>query len=128
MIEETVKFIVLFTAGLGFGYVIVPAVQYVRKKRRLVLLMDPSTSLGMTDGRGARDGSVEVFGVPDTEAWWVSVHWILDQAERETIEWARKKTGDANACIAAVGAGEGIELVRTKLNEARAIALRGIAN
>lgn len=63
--------------------------------------------------------------MPDTEAWWRAVNWIIDVAETETIQGARKVTANPHMVIAAVGAGEGIDLVRTKLKEAREAALRG---
>jgi hypothetical protein len=63
--------------------------------------------------------------VPDTEAWWLAVNWILDTAEAETIANARRSTMNTNMVLNAVGAGEGIDLVRTKLHEARAEAIRG---
>jgi hypothetical protein len=64
------------------------------------------------------------LGVADTEPWWIAVNKIIDQAEWETIEVARRKTPNTNECIAAVGAGEGVHLVRQKLQEAREVALR----
>lgn len=63
------------------------------------------------------------FAVVEAEAWWLAVNQIVDQAELETIAGARRATHDANRCIAAVGAGEGCDLIRTKLKEARAYAL-----
>jgi hypothetical protein len=66
-----------------------------------------------------------VFAVADTEPWWLAVHQIVDQAELETIAGARRMTADANRCIAAVGAGEGCDLIRAKLKEARERALAG---
>jgi hypothetical protein len=64
------------------------------------------------------------LGVADTEPWWIAINLIIDEAEWETIEGARRTTGNTNACIAAVGAGEGVALVRQKLHEARQIALK----
>lgn len=66
---------------------------------------------------------IGALAVADTEPWWTAVHSIIDEAEWETIEGARRRTKDTNACIAAVGAGEGVALVRQKLNHAREIAL-----
>lgn len=63
------------------------------------------------------------FAVPNDEPWWLAVHQIINEAEQETVEGARKRTQLTNACIAAVGAGEGVDLVRTKLIDARNIAL-----
>ena len=77
----------------------------------------PSTSLGMTeDYTGA-------LAVADTEPWWRAVHQIINEAERETIVYARQNNTDPNACLAAVNAGDGIDLVRRKLNDARKYAL-----
>jgi hypothetical protein len=64
-----------------------------------------------------------VFAISADEPWWLAVHHILNEAEQETIDGARKRVQNTNACISAVGAGEGIDLVRTKLNDARSIAL-----
>lgn len=60
------------------------------------------------------------------EPWWLAVHQILNDAELETIKGARRvHTGaNSNATIAAVGASEGVDLVRQKLNEAREYALK----
>jgi hypothetical protein len=64
------------------------------------------------------------LAVADTEPWWIAVHSIIDQAEWETIDGARRRTKETNACIAAIGAGEGVALVRQKLIDARELALR----
>jgi len=64
------------------------------------------------------------LGVPDNEPWWLAIHKIIDDAEWETIEGARNRTSNTNACIAAVGAGEGVALVRQKLIDARTLALQ----
>lgn len=73
--------------------------------------------------------AVGPLAVPDTEPWWNAVHQIIDQAEWETIDGARRRTKETNACIAAIGAGEGVALVRQKLIEARELALReAVAN
>jgi hypothetical protein len=64
------------------------------------------------------------LGVADTEPWWIVVNQIIDKAEWETIDGARRYTEETNRCIAAVGAGEGVALVRQKLHEARQIALK----
>jgi hypothetical protein len=65
------------------------------------------------------------LAVPETEAWWRAVHQIIDQAELESIQAARLvHTGpNTNATVAAVGASEGCDLIRTKLNQARQYAL-----
>jgi len=63
------------------------------------------------------------FAVPDTTAWWRAVNWILDVAEAETVRNARNSTMHTNMVLNAVGAGEGIDLVRTKLKEARENAI-----
>ncbi len=63
------------------------------------------------------------LAVPDTTPWWKAVHQIIDEAEAETILSARKRIGETNKCIADVGAGEGVDLVRIKLKEAREVAL-----
>jgi hypothetical protein len=81
--------------------------------------------------RGGSGGSTQdevdrtgAFAVPDTEPWWLAVHQVIDEAEAETIQGARNRIQNANACIAAVGAGEGCALVRQKLEDKREIALR----
>jgi hypothetical protein len=68
--------------------------------------------------------NVGPLGVADTEPWWIVVNQIIDEAEWETVWGARRTTANTNACIAAVGAGEGVALVRQKLQEAREIALQ----
>jgi hypothetical protein len=68
--------------------------------------------------------NVGPLGVADTEPWWIAVNQIIDEAEWETVWGARRTTANTNACIAAVGAGEGVALVRQKLIEARQIALQ----
>jgi hypothetical protein len=65
-----------------------------------------------------------VFAVADTEPWWLAVHQVLEEAERETTNAARNLIVDTNRCIAAVGAGEGIDLIRQKLIDKRNLALR----
>jgi hypothetical protein len=64
-----------------------------------------------------------VFAIPDNEPWWLAVHQILNEAEAETTSGARNRTANPNLCIAAVGAGEGVELVRQKLLDKRRVAL-----
>jgi len=64
-----------------------------------------------------------VFAVPIDEPWWLAVHAIIDAAEQECVDGARKRIQSTNACISAVGAGEGCDLVRQKLVDARDIAL-----
>lgn len=65
------------------------------------------------------------LAVPDTEAWWLAVHQIIDEAELETMQAARDahRTANTNATIGAVGASEGCDLIRRKLNDARKAAL-----
>jgi hypothetical protein len=65
-----------------------------------------------------------VFAIPDNEPWWLALHQILNEAEAETVQGARNLTANPNLCIAAVGAGEGIELVRQKLIDKRRLALQ----
>jgi hypothetical protein len=65
-----------------------------------------------------------VFAIPNNEAWWLAVHQILNEAEAETVAGARNRTANPNLCIAAVGAGEGVELVRQKLLDKRKLALQ----
>jgi hypothetical protein len=65
-----------------------------------------------------------VFAIPDNTPWWLAVHQILNEAEAETVQGARNRTANPNLCIAAVGAGEGIDLVRQKLLDRRRIALQ----
>jgi len=65
-----------------------------------------------------------VFAIPDNEPWWLAVHQILNEAEAETTHGARNRTANPHLCIAAVGAGEGVELVRQKLLDKRRLALQ----
>jgi hypothetical protein len=65
-----------------------------------------------------------VFAVPDNEPWWMAVHQLIDEAERETVDGARSRTANTNLCIAAIGASEGVDLIRQKLKDKRELALR----
>jgi hypothetical protein len=65
-----------------------------------------------------------IFAIPNNEPWWMAVHQILNEAEAETTQGARNRTANPNLCIAAVGAGEGVELVRQKLLDKRRLALQ----
>jgi hypothetical protein len=64
------------------------------------------------------------LGVADTEPWWIALHRVIDAAEWEAVDDARAHSRDPNACMAATNAGEGVALVRQKLQEARTIALQ----
>jgi len=66
----------------------------------------------------------QVFAVPENEPWWCAVHRVLDEAEKETVQGARDYIKDTNRVLSAVGAGEGIELVRRKLLDLRDQSLR----
>jgi hypothetical protein len=63
------------------------------------------------------------FAIAEDTAWWVALHQVLNNVEAETITGARNRVKETNECIAAVGAGEGITLVRRRLMETRAYAL-----
>lgn len=63
------------------------------------------------------------FAVAENTAWWVALHQLLNQIEAETVAGARNRVKKTNECIAAVGAGEGVALVRRRLLETRAYAL-----
>jgi hypothetical protein len=65
-----------------------------------------------------------VFAVTDSEPWWLAVHQVINEAESETVTGARNRTANPHLCIAAVGAGEGIDLVRQKLLDKRQLALK----
>jgi hypothetical protein len=65
-----------------------------------------------------------IFAVPENEPWWLAVHQAINEIERETIDAARRYTKSTNECIAAVGAGEGVAMVRLRLLEKRENALR----
>jgi hypothetical protein len=67
-----------------------------------------------------------VFAISDSTPWWLAIHQLLDEAERETIQSARNRTGNPNLCIADVGAGEGVDLVRQKLLDKRRLALQNV--
>jgi hypothetical protein len=69
-----------------------------------------------------------VFAVADNTPWWLAIHQVLDEAEKETIVSSRNRTGNPNLCIADVGAGEGIDLVRQKLIDKRRLALQHASN
>jgi hypothetical protein len=63
------------------------------------------------------------FAVANTTAWWLAVMQLLNRVEAETVQGARNRVKDTNSCIAAVGAGEGVALVRQRLIETREYAL-----
>lgn len=63
------------------------------------------------------------LAVPDTTPWWLAVHQVLNEIEKETIESARKRVAHTNLCILDVGAGEGVAMVRLRLIEKRNAAL-----
>lgn len=65
-----------------------------------------------------------VFAVSEFEPWWLAVHKALNELEVETIDAARAATGRPYNCIAAVGASEGVAMVRMRLIELRENALR----
>lgn len=64
------------------------------------------------------------LAVSDKDTFWLAVHQVINEAEQETIEGARNRTAETNKCIAAVGAGEGVCLVRSKLIIKRQTALK----
>lgn len=68
------------------------------------------------------------FAVSEFEPWWLAVHQTINEAEEETLKAARMVavSGDANRCIAAIGSGEGCDLVRQKLIDKRNIALEEV--
>lgn len=114
---QIIGFIGSMAFAWGAGAFTVAVAMILKEKRQHRSRHSPRrVNFGERDLSGA-------FAVPDTEAWWLAVHQIIDQAELETIAGARRVTHDSNRCIAAVGAGEGCELIRTKLNEARDHAL-----
>lgn len=63
------------------------------------------------------------LAVPETHTLWRAVHQCINEMETETIEAARARTGNPNLCIAAVGAGEGVAMVRMRLIEKRENAI-----
>jgi hypothetical protein len=65
-----------------------------------------------------------VFAISEFEPWWLALHQTLNELEQETIDAARASTGRPYNCIAAVGASEGVAMVRMRLIEKRANALR----
>ena len=64
-----------------------------------------------------------VFAVSDQEPWWRAVNQLIDTLEWETIEATRNNVGNTNLLINAVGAGEGVAMVRQRLVETRRGAL-----
>lgn len=75
------------------------------------------------DSNGAEDLS-GALAVSELEPWWRAVHQAINEVEQETVEAARRYTKSTNECIAAVGAGEGVAMVRLRLIEKRENALR----
>jgi hypothetical protein len=65
-----------------------------------------------------------VFAIANDTPWYLAVHQILNEAEKEAMEGAKQRTANPNMCIAAVGAAEGVDLVRQKLLDKRRLALQ----
>ena len=65
-----------------------------------------------------------VFAVSDQEPWWLAVDQLLDTLEWETIDATRNNVSNTNLLINAVGAGEGVAMVRQRLWETRREALQ----
>jgi hypothetical protein len=78
----------------------------------------------------AQDGvdRSSVFAVPDTDPFWLAVHQVVNEIERETLEAARSRVGNTNQCISAVGASEGAMMVRLRLIEKRENALSEVSH
>lgn len=66
------------------------------------------------------------FAIEDNHPLWLAIHQVINEAEKECIEGARKYVANTNMCINSVGAGEGVALVRTKLIQKRKTALNQI--
>jgi hypothetical protein len=64
------------------------------------------------------------FAISDQDPFWRAIHKAIDALELETLETARLHTANPNLCIADVGASEGVAMVRLRLNQKRANALR----
>jgi len=88
-----------------------------------ILLPSRARARAYVDIDGDKDLS-GAFAVADSEPWWRAVHQTINELELETIEAARRYTKSTNECIAAVGAGEGVAMVRLRLIEKRDNALR----
>ena len=67
-----------------------------------------------------------VFAVSDQEPWWRAVNQLLDTLEWETIEATRNNVATTNLLINAVGAGEGVAMVRQRLWETRSGELQKV--
>src|SRR5439155_3590974 len=106
---RVILFIVAVLAGIGWGYV-----WYLRQYIQRIL----------RPFRGKKIDATAVFAVVDSEPWWIAVHDAITELEAETIEGARRYVANTNQCISAIGAGEGVALVRTRLIEKRDLALR----
>jgi hypothetical protein len=64
------------------------------------------------------------LAVADTEAWWRAVHQAIDDLEQETIRSARDSTLQPELCVSHVAAGEGLDMLRKKLNNLRERGLK----
>jgi hypothetical protein len=88
-----------------------------------ILLPSRARARAYVDTYDAKD-LTGAFAVSDLEPWWMAVHQTINELEMEMIEAARRYTKSTNECIAAVGAGEGVAMVRLRLLEKRENALR----
>src|SRR4030095_1064187 len=88
-----------------------------------ILLPSRARARAYVDIDGDKDLS-GAFAVADTEPLWLAIHQTINELEMETIEAERRYTKSTNECIAAVGAGEGVAMVRLRLMEKRENALR----
>ena len=65
-----------------------------------------------------------VFAVPDNEPWWLGVHQVVNEIEKEAFDAARARVAYTNQCINSIGASEGAMMIRLRLIEKRENALR----
>ncbi len=66
-----------------------------------------------------------IFRIAEDTAWFRAVLQEIDRLERETIEESRRVVGDTNKCINAVGGGEALALLKSRLCALREQAVKG---
>jgi hypothetical protein len=65
------------------------------------------------------------FRVDENATWFQATLGVIDALERELITESRAYVGETNKCINAVGGGAALEVLRTRLENLRAAAVKG---
>ena len=68
---------------------------------------------------------LNAFEVPDNAPWWLAVHTVINELEKEMIDKAREKTGVDNVlALSSLDNSYGVALVRQRLIETRNAVLQ----